>query len=412
MANALQVNENTITLKALSIFKNKLRCLSIFDKSHSKDFGQKGNQRGDSRRIRKPDGGGTVRRDTWTFASSDIEEQFDTLTVDKIYGSDFTLQPKELALELNDLSEQVLKPRIHRLAAEIDKDVFTACALAAHHTIGKPGTKAVTSGEYLEDWMELGAKLGDYDTPYGEGMRHALISPTIQARLSSQLREDFNSQATISRQNKTAMIEGFRYGFNWGYTQQVPTLTTGSRAATGTLVDGADQKGASITVDALGAGKTAKKGEAVTFAGCHAVNPVTKAKYPWLKQFRLTADVAANATSLPIEPAIVTTGGHKNVSAGPADDAAVTFIGDPSKEGSMQLAAHPSVCTVAFVPLDNHELGGAGVKLSMKTDPDTGIGMSFLCWTDGSNRQVKCRFDVLAGILVQRPEFAGVVFSE
>ena len=409
MANQFLTTDE-ITLEALDIFLNECAAVKVFDQSHSKRFGKKGNQIGDSLRIRKPDPG-DIRKDSWAFNATDVDEQFDTLKLDKIYGSDFTLGPKELALDINSLSDQVLTPRVHRLAAEIDADVLLDLARVAHHTIGAPGAAVVTAGKYLADWLALGAKMSEYDTPRGAGKRYAFIDPTVESLIAGELRQDFNNPSVISKQNRDMIMDGYRYGFNWAMDQSVPRLTCGARGSTGILVDetaASGRVGADIEVDAMTG--PAVVGEAITFAGVFAVNPVTKAAYPWLKQFRLTAAVATAGTNLSFTPAIVATGSHRNVSAAPVDNAAVTFIGAPNAAGSMQVAAHPLGMTLAFAALE--PMGEEqGAKTVVKHDPKTGIGMACMSQVDIDTRQLKYRIDILMGRLVQRPEHVGVIFS-
>ena len=395
MANTL-LTLDEITLEALDIFMTSCEAVKVMDQKHSKRFGNKGQQIGKSLRIRKPDPG-TIRRNT-TYASSDVKEEFDTLTLDKPYGSDFELTTEEMTLQINDVSDQIIKPRMHTLAANVDLDILKLMALNANHSVGTVGadpTKVAT-------FTQAGAFLSNYAGPRGPGERHAFITADQEDLVSGSLREDFHTGAVISQQNKTAMMEGFRYGMNWHMDQSVYAMTTGSRAKTGTLVNGATQSGSSITVDALGSGKTAKAGEHVTFAAVKAINPVTKAPYAFLKQFVLTEDVAANGTVLKISPPMVLTGSHKNVSAGPADDAAVTFIGDASTATTKAILAHKQAVTIAFASLQSAEDYGA--KSVMKHDPETGIGMLCAAQYDIDNHKYKHRIDILAGFLAQRPE--------
>ena len=42
---------------------------------------------------------------------------------------------------------------------------------------------------------------------------------------------------------------------------------------------------------------------------------------------------------------------------------------------------------------------------SVKTDPDSGISMRFVRYYDGDNDKFKCRFDLLFGLAVLRPDW-------
>ena len=410
MANELQTI-NMITLKALDYFVTQTEAVKVFDQKHSKSFGNKGRQQGDSQRIRKPDPG-TVRRNQ-TYAATDVKEQYDTLTLDKPYGSDFVLSMNEMSLDINDIGEQIIKPRVHAIAAAIDQDILEELYFKANHSIGTPGTALTNTGNSataLSSFTKAGAKLTEYTAPRGPGQRHVFVGPDTEEKVSTMLREDFNSQTVISKQNQSQEMMGYRYGMNWHADQSVYRATTGSRAtAAGVDVDGASQTGSTLTIDALGAAKRASKGDRFTIAGVNAVNPVTKADLGFLKQFTVTARTAANATSLSFTPAIVTSGSHQNVSAGPGDGAQITWVGGAAKTSDACILAHKSAVTIAFAPLE--PTGKYGALHSMKHDPDTGIGINCTAQFDIDNYRFKFRLDVLAGFLVQRPEFACVVFD-
>jgi hypothetical protein len=84
--------------------------------------------------------------------------------------------------------------------------------------------------------------------------------------------------------------------------------------------------GATITLKS--GSTTFLKGDVITIATLNAVHPETKADLGYLKQFVVTADSGANATSLSISPAIVYTGAKKNVStASLGADRAVVKVG-------------------------------------------------------------------------------------
>jgi hypothetical protein len=106
--------------------------------------------------------------------------------------------------------------------------------------------------------------------------------------------------------------------------QNVVNHTNG--AGTASNVNGSNQTGSSITVNATGAG-TITKGTVVTFVGCNSVNPQNREDTGSLAQFVITADVAQGATSLPISPAIVTSGAFQNVTASPTTGQAFVIWG-------------------------------------------------------------------------------------
>lgn len=143
------------------------------------------------------------------------------------------------------------------------------------------------------------------------------------------------------------------------FTQQLPTLTTGSRATTG-AVNGASQNvdyvdvavssapgrylTQTIAMDGLTGSATIKDGEVFTIAGLYAYDNRAQRALSHLQQFRVVGDHTASSgaiAALRIFPAIIVPGtgsggdiqvntAHATVSAVPANDAVITFMGAAS----------------------------------------------------------------------------------
>ena len=391
------LTNDEITLRALMHFRNSCKAVRLADQQHAGDFAKKGGQIGDTIQVRKPDFG-TVYK-TRTRVLSKIDEQKVPLTLNRWRGTAFKLTSKELLLDINSLDKQVIKPRMHKLAATVDQEVLEDMAFAAYSSVGVLGTNPSS----LKTYLQAGAELDNYGTLRGPGERNLFITPNMQAEIADSIRAIFNPTSTISDTYSSGVMDGYAQGMNWNMDQSCPPFTAGSRAKTGKLVSGTGQSGSSITIDALGSGKTAKKGDRVTLAAVNAVNPVTGQDLGALKSFVLTADVAANGTALKIAPAIVLTGSHKNVSAGPADNAAVSFLDAISGTGVLGVLAHKMGLTCAFVPLENTPSDGA--KIVHKMDDVSGIGITCASQFVIADHATEYRMDLLYGTLAQRPEY-------
>ena len=133
---------------------------------------------------------------------------------------------------------------------------------------------------------------------------------------------------------------GMVAGVDTWMSQNAPIFTTGPGGGA-PVVNGANQNTAydltgANTQQLITNGWTAAAaqrvvvGDTFTIPGVFDVNPVTKVTLPILKQFvvvpgsTLNSDGAGNLT-LTIAPQIVTTGAFQNVSAAPANGAALTF---------------------------------------------------------------------------------------
>jgi hypothetical protein len=127
-----------------------------------------------------------------------------------------------------------------------------------------------------------------------------------------------------------------------------------------------------------------------------AVNPRTKANLGYLQQFTVLADATAAAgaiAALQISPPIIATGAYQNVSAVPADDAVVTWLGSASTTYQMNAAFHKTAIKLVSAKLIMPYSGEADYA----TDPDTGITVRYWRYSDGTSDTHNHRWDVLFG---------------
>jgi hypothetical protein len=193
-------------------------------------------------------------------------------------------------------------------------------------------------------------------------------------------------------------------GFNWMMDQTVLIHTTSTWSGTKT-VNGADQTGTDITINALTGG--ANVGDIITFAGVNAVNRITKEDTGELAQFVVTAAATTGATSLSIYPAIIPPGAggakvqYQTVTASPANSAAIVFAAGSAEAFRGNFAFHKDAVTIATADL---ELPG-GVWEAARENFD-GVAMrSVTAYQIGTDRTIT-RLDVLFGYLWIRPEWA------
>ena len=159
-------------------------------------------------------------------------------------------------------------------------------------------------------------------------------------------------------------------------------------------------KPATLTVD--GGTTTFLVGDVITLAGVYRVHPETKVSTGVLQQFVVTADSGTSATSLAISPAIVATGARQNVSASPADNAAIVKVGAGANELlSGSLAFHKNAFTFATADL----VMPTGVDFSARETYD-GISMRVVRQYDINSDKFPTRLDILYGFKTLRPQLA------
>lgn len=266
------------------------------------------------------------------------------------------------------------------LAEKIDAYIMEKAVLASADWVGDGTTS-------IDEWVDAAAAytrlkengVDDSDLSY-------IFNYTDQMKLGDQVVKlpgpDQFSTATY-RRGFTGELNGIRSMF----TNQLPVLTTGTRTGTGANVmeiNGANQnvnyadvaKAGSVNgrrmtqtlliTDSAAGAQTIKAGEVFTIAGVFAYdNRKQAAVQPArLQQFTVVADAlaVAGAFSLTVFPAIIVPGSgagdninintaHATVTAAPADNADITFIGAASTALSPRVLIQKPAIVVNTVPL-------------------------------------------------------------
>lgn len=399
MANAF-LTDDIISLEALSVLENNLVAAKHTDRKLEALFGPHGgSNRSDTIRVRKPNQY-TIRTGR-TFAAQDIEDQFTTMAVDTQIGVDTQIFSDEFKQDLSSFSDQVIKPQISLLANKIDLAVLEA-AKQTHNIVGTQGA-AVSA---LSTYLSAGVKLDQNACPR-DGQRAMILGPQMQADAVSFLSGLYNAQSKVGKQYETGEMGRGVAGFNWDMDQNVSTHTVGPLGGA-PLLNGAPANGASTLVTdgwTAAAAARLKQNDVFTIANVNSVNPVSKVSTGVLMQVRVTADFSsdvAGAGTISIDPPLYFSGAKQNVSAQPADNAAITVFGAASTLGANGIALHKSAIALAFAELPKPEDTDMAAT---KTDKKLGISLRFIRWYDGDADAYKARFDVKYGIKVLRPEW-------
>lgn len=214
---------------------------------------------------------------------------------------------------------------------------------------------------------------------------------------------------------------------DWYATQQCPALTTGTRNNT-CAIDGANQnvnyrdvKGGpgtagmrqTLQLKGVGATETIKAGEVFTIANVLSWDWRGQKANPYLQQFTVLADATADGAGnveVLISPAIIVPGTNDGfgtdtntafatVSAAPADDAAVTFVGGQATTYVVRSAFNKRAISLVSARLHMPFTGVA----SYAVDPDTGIAVRYWRGSDiGTGAHVH-RWDMIYGAAVLDP---------
>lgn len=188
-------------------------------------------------------------------------------------------------------------------------------------------------------------------------------------------------------------------GANQYYTPQAT-----STASTGETSN-VDNRYQTLAITATG---TLAAGDCFTIAGVNSVHMITKQDTGELKTFRVIT--GGGTGNVVISPPIISGDGgtdaelqYQNVSATPANGAAITFLNTVAKPANIfwQMDGLELLPGKYAVPTD----AGAAV---MRASTDQGIDLVWQKWYDIKTMKILYRLDTLFGVVCKNPEFVGI----
>lgn len=397
MANTL-LTISQITRKAAMVLHQKCNFIGAISRGYDDSFSKTGAKIGDTLRIRLPNE--YAVRTGMTMAAQLTTEQKVDLTVNNVKGVDLNFTSEELSLSLDDFSDRIIDPAMSVLATNIESDVYTNLYKQVFNLVN--GDAAALTFTHISQARQ---KLTENLAPLTK--RSCILSPNHTTKFQVDTKGLFHDGENIAEQYREGVIgrtQAATFYENTVFADHV----TGTAVSGDTLynINGANQTGSSLTVN-TGA-TTFLKGDVITLAGCNAVHPETKVDLGYAKQFVVTADSGANATTIAISPAIVTSGARQNVTASPTTTGAVTKVGAGASEllnGSMMFFRDAFVFATADLPMPD------GTDKAYRAVVDN-ISVSIVRDFSISDRTFPCRLDVLYGYCALRPQLATRIHAD
>ena len=361
MANSL-LTPSVITKEALAILHQKLNFVGSIDRQYDSQYAKSGAKIGNDLKIRLPNQF-SVRTGA-TLSSQDVTENSVTLSVATQKGVDFTFSSEELSLHIDEFKNRYIEPAMAVLASNIESDAFSMSKDVYNFVAGQGSANTFANITEAQKQLTLGL------APYGD--RIYMHDPQSVVDMLADTKGLFQDSGQIAKQYKEGML-GRIAGFDHYENTLVPTHTCGTAAATtGYLINGASQSGTSMTVDT--GSTTFLVGDLITIAGVNRVHPETKAD----------------------------TGVLQNLSAVPADNAAVSKLGGASgADWTDTLAYQKDSFVFATADLVMPE----GIDFAAREVMD-GISMRIVRDYSISADTFPCRIDILYGYKTVRPETA------
>jgi hypothetical protein len=320
-------------------------------------------------------------------------------------GTDMSFLSIERTLSLQSM-EQKLQAAMATVANEIDRQGLQAAYYATFNATniasGAGGATPATTIAATQIFTDANRKLDEMAAPRDK-QRNMVMGPALNAAAVSGLSGLFNAQSNISKQYGSGLVVD-SLGMNVAMDQNCPVHTNGAATVTNAAMTG--QSGAAITVTAI-AGGTLARGTVVSFPNVFAVNPQSRVSTGVLMQFVVTADVALGATSIPISPAMVTSGAFQNCTAS-TTSANYVIYGVASTAYNQNFAFHKDAFTLACPPLWAPPSGKGVIDASSASYK--GLNLRVIQFYDGVNDNSIFRFDVLFGWAATYPELSNRVY--
>jgi hypothetical protein len=387
-----------VTRESLRVLVNNLTAAKHVNREYDDKFGVEGAKIGTILNVRRP-----PRYMTSVGQALQIEDSTETsvplvLNTQRHLGLAFS--SADLTLNIDDFSKRFIKPGLSTLANWIDYDVLQQY-VNFYNEIGTPGTTPNQALTYLQ----VGQRLHEEAVPFED--RYLFISPGMNATIVDALKGLFQSGEKIKEQYEKGMM-GEGLGFDWFLDQNVPTQTVGLQGGT-PVVNSAGQNGASIGTSGWTINtQVLNAGDVISFAGVYAVNPQTRQSTGALRQFVVTANVQSNGAGVanipisgPSGNGLITGGPWQNVTASPANNAAVNVQGASAVKSSRGCAWHKDAITLAMADL---VLPG-GVDIAERaSSKELGASFRLIRAYDINQDRFPFRGDVLYGAATLYPE--------
>ena len=397
MSNTL-LTIDMVTREALRVAHESCSFISTTDRQYDDSFGKTGAKIGTALRVRKPNAY-TRTTGSRVMDVQDQEEANGTITVATQDHVDMRFNSVELALSLDDFSKRYIEPAVKVLVSGIESDYLAFATKATYNVAGTAGT-AITS---LVAPGAARAKLNQGLAPK-DNMRAIQMDSVTMGGLVNGVAAYFNPSNAISDQYREGLVARTAMA-DYYENERVWTLTN-SNDVTGTTDAAAQVTDGGSTIDMADTITNAPVGSVFTVAGVYACHPETKAAYPHLQQFVVTANSSGLCT---VSPSTILTGARKNVCSSTGATLAttdfnsktLTFIGSASTSYVMPLMYHKEA--FQFVTADLPLMDDAAKCVRRVQD-----GLSMRVWqaSDIRNDEQLMRIDILYGMAALRAEWA------
>ena len=397
MANTL-VTSSLVTKEVARGFTNEVQFLAHVNRTYDDQYSAFGTKVGSTVNARMPNR--FVVSDGQALQLQNLQDQTVPITLTNQKQVAFGWSSAQRTTDLEEIRQRYIQPGAEAVALACDVLAFQACYRDIYQSVGTPGTTPSATLTYLQ----AGVKLTDASTPL-KG-RVAVLDPMAMATIANTASTLQNPSSYISESTRSGFFDGRLLGLeSWYQDVARPVHTTGTFTASTPIMKGAGQTGSVLITDGWASGAaTLNKGDVFTIAGVNAWTPMVGSTGR-LQQFVVTAtttSVGVDMATLPVSPAIITSGPLQTVDVSPADDAVITVLGATSPAGGtlatttspQSLVYHPDA--FAFVMADLFK-PTAGCEATIARSKAFGFSIRMVEQFQIGTDQNPTRLDVLIG---------------
>jgi hypothetical protein len=408
MATNTFVTPSWVTKDVAVGFRNNIKLIGGFDRSYDSQYRQAGAKMGYTVNAR------IEQRFTVSegqaYDQQAVLDQVVPISINHQYHVDMGWSSADATMVVEEVQSRYTQKAGRSLANKWDVQAGKEVYKAVYFAVGTPGS-TITSNQ---TWTDGVALMKDAGVP--EELM-AVITPVQQSALLANNQALFNPNAQISKYFTSGQFSGAALGMDsWAYDPNLPTHTTGTFTTSTPAIAGASQTGSSLAIDGMGT-YALKAGDIFTIDGVNMVNPITYEDSGHLQQFSMQADLSGSTTAtLSISPAIITSGQLQTVTAAPANNAAVSFLGSTGTVGATMAAVASKQSLVfnsaafAFVMADlKSPLPGANSK--RMSNKEAAISIRWSEQWNAQTDQSMSRLDTIGGIAPILPYYAFRAFS-
>ena len=397
MANTL-ATPSWVTKEVARGFLNEITFVKNVNRTYDDQYVQSGAKVGNTVNARLPQR--FQATDGQALQLQNLYDQTVPITLTNQKNVAFGYSSAQATTELNDIRSRYTQPAAEVLANAADVLAFNNVYRDVWNAIGTPGATVSAALDYLT----AGVKLTDLAVP--QDGRVAVLDPYAMAVLANASATLFNPSAVISENYKKGQFGASQLGIGeWYQDANRPVHTTGSFTASTPIINGANQTGSTLITNGwASSAATLRKGDVFTIAGVNSVNPLSYQSTGRLQQFVVTADttsVGVDMATLPISPAIITSGAFQTVDSVPASGAAINVWNVGTASVVMSATSSPTGFVYhpdafAFVMADL-EQPGAGARSSTVRSKQFGIAIRMVEQYQIATDQNPSRLDILIG---------------